>query len=140
MRKLLLCWFVYLALNIPLSAQTLQPINAQSLQQSVQDAYLISRMAEKFHVQPRPLDDSLSSVLYFKVLDELDEQKIFFTAEDIGKLSAYQFRLDDEIRGRQAGFLQLLTAIYIQRVRQADTIIDHITATPFNFHVREKFT
>ena len=32
-------------------------LDAQSLQKPVTDAYLVSRMVEKFHIQPRPLDD-----------------------------------------------------------------------------------
>src|SRR5262245_31016437 len=78
---------------------------AQPLQKPVQDAYLVSRMAARFHVQPRPLDDSLSALMYASLLDELDGQQIFFTQEDIRQLAAYRYKLDDEVRDRQSGFL-----------------------------------
>ncbi|HTQ65004.1 MAG TPA: hypothetical protein VMI12_09410 [Puia sp.] len=61
---------------------------AQSTEKTALNAYLISRMVEKFHVQPRPLDDEMSAAIYSHLLDELDDQHIFFTQEDITKLSA----------------------------------------------------
>ncbi|HSC40005.1 MAG TPA: S41 family peptidase, partial [Chitinophagaceae bacterium] len=113
---------------------------AQSLQKTVRDAFMISRMVEKFHVQPRPLNDSLSATMYAGLLEELDDQRIFFTQDDIRQLSAYQFKLDDEVRDRQSAFLQLLINLYKQRLVQADTMIDKICAAPFNFTLKEKLT
>ncbi|HWK07294.1 MAG TPA: S41 family peptidase [Puia sp.] len=113
---------------------------AQPFQKTVQDAYLITRMAEKFHIQPRALNDELSAALYSQLLEALDDQRIFFTQKDIHALSVYQFQLDEEISKQQSGFLQLLVGIYQQRLIQADTIIDHISAKAFNFSLHEKYT
>lgn len=113
---------------------------AQPLQKNVHDAFMISRMAEKFHVQPHPLDREFSSTIYTRLISELDDERIFFTQDDIRQLSAYQYKLDDEIRNRQPGFLRLLVDIYKQRLQQADTMIDKIGGTPFNFTLKEKLT
>src|SRR5215467_7983260 len=82
---------------------------AQSLDTKATDAYLITRMVEKFHVQPKPLDKTMSAAIYNQVLKALDDERIFFTQPDIVKISAYRYMLDDEIRNRKTGFLQLLT-------------------------------
>jgi len=37
---------------------------AQSIDQKASDAWLISRMVEKFHVQPRPLDKDMSAAIF----------------------------------------------------------------------------
>jgi carboxyl-terminal processing protease len=113
---------------------------AQPLPKAAKDAFLISRMANKYHFQPRPLDDALSNNLFTDLLETLDEQKIFFTREDMDRLAPWRLKLDDEIRTRQTGFLQLLTATYRQRLMQADTMIDNICKVPFNFQLKEKFT
>lgn len=115
-------------------------ITAQPLQKIVQDAYLITRMVEKYHIQPRPLNDEMSSAIYSQLLDALDDQRIFFTQKDIAALSVYQFKLDEEISNQQSGFLQLLVGIYKQRLVQVDTMIDHISERPFNFALHEKLT
>ena len=114
-------------------------IKAQSFQKTVQDAYLITRMAEKFHIQPRVLDGEMSAGIYSQLLEALDDQRIFFTQKDILALSVYQFRLDEEIGKQQSGFLQLLVDIYKQRLIQVDTMIDHISGKAFNFSLHEKF-
>jgi len=115
-------------------------LRAQSLDNAIQNAFLVSRMADKFHIQPRPLDDDLSARIYTGLLTELDGQHIFFLQEDINKLAVWRLRLDDEIRNRRTDFLTLLTGIYKQRVQQADTMVDNIGAKPLNFSVRETLT
>lgn len=124
---------VCLSLSVMLEAQP-------PVQKEVHDAWLISRMVEKYHVQPRALDDTMSAAIYSRLLEELDPQKFFLTGEDIARLQVYRFRIDDEIRNSQADFLQLLTGIYKQRLMQADTMIDHIVAAPFQFTINERLT
>jgi carboxyl-terminal processing protease len=137
---LLACFGREEGLIAQIARQPPEQSSQQALQQTVQDAFLISRMVEKFHVQPRPLDQSMSSAIYADVLGDLDEERIFFTKSDIDKLSAYRYKLDDEIRNKQSAYLQLLIGIYKQRLLQTDTMIDHITAKPFNFSIRDKLT
>jgi carboxyl-terminal processing protease len=115
-------------------------LNAQSFDNTVQNAFLISRMADKFHIQPRLLDDDLSIRVYSGLLDELDGERIFFLQEDIKKLAAWRLQLDDEIRDKRSGFLSQITGIYKQRLQQADTMIDHIARVPFVFTVKETLT
>jgi carboxyl-terminal processing protease len=123
-----------LCLSLTFSASA-QPADAKAT-----DAYLITRMAAKFHIQPRSLDKTMSAAVYATVLKELDEERIFFTQGDIAQLAAYQYTLDQEILNRRSGFLQLLTSIYQQRLTQVDTMVDHIAAKPFNFLAGEKIT
>src|SRR5258708_7515964 len=137
MRKML---FVLVCCVLALFVAGQSPGKSPFPEKNVQDAYIISRMVEKFHIQPRPLNDEMSAAIYSRILEVLDDHRIFFTEGDIRKLSVFRYTLDDEIRNRQSGFLQLLAGIYKQRLMQADTMIDHITAAPFNFYIREKLT
>ncbi len=115
-------------------------VNAQTLQKAASDAYIITRMAAKFHVQPRPVDDVFSNDLYSTLLKELDGQRIFFTTEDISRLEPYRVLLDDQLKSRKTDFLQLLITLYQAHISQADTMIDNICKTPFNFSLPEKLT
>ncbi|HEY8972543.1 MAG TPA: S41 family peptidase [Puia sp.] len=129
-RSLILCLYTLLTFSA----------GAQSLDSKATDAFLISRMVEKFHVQPRALDKTMSSAIYTHLLQELDDERIFFTQDDINKLSVWRYKLDEEILGRHTAFLQLLIDLYQQRLTQVDTMIDHIAATPFKFSGPEKLT
>ena len=113
---------------------------AQYPAQAVNDAFVITRMAEKFHIQPRPLDDKMSADIFEDVFTTLDNNKIFLTREDMAKLLPYQNQLDDLIKNRKPDFLNQLTALLKQRLQMADTMIDNICKAPFNFSLHEKYT
>ena len=113
---------------------------AQPISKAAKDAFVITRMAAKFHVQPRAIDDAFSADVYTALLNEIDDDKLFFTTEDIKALSAYQFSIDDEIKGKQTRFLQTLIAIYKKRLLQADTMVTSIAKASFVFSLPEKFT
>jgi len=115
-------------------AQT-QPIN-----QAAADAYTITRMAEKFHVQPRPVDDAFSKDMFAYILAGADDERIYFTAEDMDKLNAYQTTLDDAVKQKKKDFLELFLSLYRQRMMEADTMIDNICKEPFIFSLKEKLT
>jgi len=128
------------ALLTPLSFLLLIAAHAQTPDSKVTDAFLITRMVEKLHVQPRPLDKAMSAAIYGELMKALDDQRIFFTQADIAKLSGYQYRLDEEIRGRKGDFLQLLTGLYQQRLLESDTLVERLTAKPFVFTTKEVLT
>ncbi len=112
-------------------------LSAQSSDSKATDAFLITRMVERFHVQPRPLDKAMSAAIYDRMLQALDGERIFFTQADIAQLAPYRLKLDDEIRTRGTGFLQLLIGLYQQRLIQVDAMIDQIAAKPFTFPTTE---
>lgn len=113
---------------------------SQVLQKAATDAFLITKMANKFHVQPRILDNEFSNNIYTSLLKKLDDDKIIFTQEDIKLFEEYRFKIDDEIAAQKTAFLQLLIATYTNRLRQSDTIADNILKQPINFNSVEKYT
>ena len=113
---------------------------AQSFNKEVNDAFSITRMVQKFHVQPRPLDDEFSKNVFNQLLKQLDGNKIFFTREDINALTQFEFKIDDEIKNMHPDFLSALTGICKKRLTMVDTMINNICKTPFNFSLPEKIT
>ena len=113
---------------------------AQSIDQKASDAWLISRMVEKFHVEPRPLTKDMSAAIFDRMLDELDGQHLIFTTADIRQLSAWRLTLDDEILNKRTGFLTLLSGLYRQRLMETDSIVDIIAVKPFTFSLHETLT
>lgn len=110
------------------------------LQQAATDAYLITRMADKFHLQPKPIDQAFSVSVFDRILNTLDAERIFFTQEDIARLSFYRTSIDREVLGQKTAFLKLLSEMYEKRLRQADTMVENICRGPFDFTVAEKLT
>ena len=113
---------------------------SQAPGKSVEDAFLITRMAAKFHVQPRPVDDQFSNIVFSAVIKHLDEEKLLFTKQDITKLEPFRYQLDDEIKNRKADFLSLLTSVYKDRIQQAALIINKLVSKPLNYSNAETLT
>lgn len=115
-------------------------ICAQSFTKAASNAFLITRMAEKFHVHPAPVDDVFSAFVFDKIITELDDEKIYFTQEDINALLSYRTQLDEEITKQKSSFLQAITSRYTQRLKQSDSLINLICQKPFVFTANETLT
>ena len=115
-------------------------ITAQSFTKAASSAFLVTRMAEKFHVRPVPVDDAFSAFVWDKTIEELDDEKIYFTQEDITALQPYRLQLDNEILQRKSDFLQAVTNRYTQRLHQSDSLINLICQKPFAFTANETLT
>lgn len=113
---------------------------AQTFNQAAYNAFMVSRMVQKLHVQPRDLNDSLSRDFFNQFLKQLDEENVYFIKEDIQQLAVYRFQLDDEVKQRRAGFLMLVRNLYSKRLQQADSIIDAVGRHPFDFSKDERLT
>ncbi len=112
---------------------------AQDLSRSMHNAFLVTRMVEKFHIRPRPLDDAFSNDLLNHVLKAADPGKLIFSAHDIKELAAYSNTLDDAIVQQETVFLKALVAAWTRGIRQNDSLLRMITKKPFDFSVRESY-
>lgn len=90
------------------------------------------------HFSPRPVDDSLSAQVYERMLRQLDYEKKFFIAEDIGRLKEHQFQIDDQIRQGSTAFFDLVNKIFHQRIEEAEKISEKVLSRPFDFSVEEQ--
>jgi carboxyl-terminal processing protease len=92
------------------------------------------------HFSPKPLDDTFSARVYHRMIHDLDFEKLYFTKQDINKLNAYEFKIDDEIKNNSIEFFDTLDAIYTRRVA-ADTMYYHeLLSKPFTFSVNEEIS
>ncbi len=111
---------------------------AQPREKYAADAFVIMRMAQKFHVQPRTVDESLSVRFFDHFFEEADEARIIFTTEDMSRLLPYRTRLSEEVKMQQTGFLRLVTEMYENRIRRIDSLLATLQKQPFSFIADEK--
>jgi carboxyl-terminal processing protease len=112
----------------------------QTVDKTANDAFVLIRMVNKFHVEPREVNSVFSAGVYKGMLEATDPERMYFTQADIYKLSAYTTTLNYEIKHRKTAYLTLFTGLYKQRLKQADSLISEIGKKPFNFYLPEKFT
>ena len=101
---------------------------------------MITRMVNKFHVEPKPVDSKFSVRVFAAMLDNADPERIYFIKSDIDRLSSYQKVLDKEILLSKTGYITLFTGIYAARLKTVDSLVDQITKKPFDFNLPGKLT
>lgn len=112
--------------------------SAQLTEKIANNAFLVTRMAAKFHVQPRALNNNFSNDVFNTFLKTIDEDRIFLTKQDIIKLEPFRYGLDEQIEQRKKDFFQAILEIYQKRLLQADTMISNICKTSFDFSAPDK--
>ena len=107
----------------------------QTKQQKILTA--ISSIIEEIHYDPKKIDDQFSKDLFKKFFETLDADKNFFTEADISNFKKYELKLDDEIHGNESQFLQEVSKVFTQRVKEANTLYVDILSKPFDFTINE---
>jgi len=85
------------------------------------------------HFAPRAIDDSLSTKVYHKILENLDYDKKFFTKQDIDQLAGYEYKIDDQIKEGSVEFFEQLSALFTKRINNAEGYYKEILDKPFTF-------
>ncbi|MGC4104464.1 carboxy terminal-processing peptidase [Ferruginibacter sp.] len=108
-------------------------------------AITLRRFLEQQHYKPVDWNDTSSAMLYNKWMEELDDEKMFFTQKEISVLETYKNKLDDELLNKTAfvvgkDFFSVSVAAYKLRVQKTDSIIKAITAKPLDFSKPDNIT
>ena len=102
-----------------------------------QKAIIVKRMIELNHLTPRPVDDAFSETMFKAILNKADGRRLLFTEAEYKLLLAYQHKQDDELNGKEWAFLNLFSPLYKNAINRADSIVNKITAKPFDFTIKE---
>ncbi len=97
-------------------------------------AMILRATIQKNHISPVAINDSFSTRVFDNMLAKIDKDKIYFTRQDIEKLSVWRLKIDDEITGKSWGFVTTLTAAYRQSILRADSLVQKILQQPFSFN------
>lgn len=96
-------------------------------------------LAEK-HYAPVKINDEFSKKLYESVLQKLDDDKHFFTQEDIKKLEKYQYSLDDQIKAGRYDFFDSAWNMLMNRLTVLETHFNATLDLPFNYENSGNYT
>jgi len=99
----------------------------QTVLQSVMSAI------QQVHFAPRQPDDTFSSRVYHRVLDQLDFDKKFFTQKEINQLSKYEFILDDDLAKNTVAFFNDVNALFNKGIDRAEGYYKEILDKPFTY-------
>ena len=98
-----------------------------------QKAITLRRFLDQNHYQPLKWNDSASVLLYNKWMENLDDEKLFFTQQDINSLEPFKEKLDDELMGKSWDFFNRSANLYKAALQKTDSIIQAVLAKPLDF-------
>lgn len=127
-------------LSMFISLFTVLSASAQLSRQTADLAFTITRMAEIYHVQPKPVNANFSAELFNQMINTIDADKIYFNKEDISLLSTWKYRLDDQLLNRKDDFIKLLISLYTRKINYTDSILDIFLKSQFNLNLPEIYT
>ena len=96
-------------------------------------ALMLKRFMELNHYKPLQWNDSASSLLYNKWLEEIDGEKLFFTQKDTTTLIAFKNSLDEEMNGNGWVFFNTSTSLLSAGIKKADSIVNSFLSQPVDF-------
>lgn len=87
---------------------------------------LIITLLEKTHYSPINIDNKFSKKMYKEYLYSLDKQKVYFLQSDIDEFSAYELKIDDQIKKNDLTFFYLTYDRVIKRMKESKEIYTDI--------------
>lgn len=102
-------------------------LSAQNSAHTCEILSKINILLQKEHIQPKPIDDSLSVYIFDSFIDELDPARSIFLKSEYNLLSQkYRLNIDDKIKSQDCSFLTEITTVYRNGLLRNKSIIEKI--------------
>jgi carboxyl-terminal processing protease len=103
------------------------------------EGQLVTTLLSRYHYKKFKLDDSLSSIIFDRVLRSLDNHRNFFLAEDIQYLEKYRYTLDDEFNEGNFAHGYEIFNTFRERFTERMNFTSELLKEEFNFSTDEEF-
>lgn len=116
---------------LPLQAVAAEKILPEPYHPEVSKA--IARLLFRFHYEHYVLNDSLSSEIFDRYIDDLDHNKSYFLASDIERFEPYRYKLDDFVKSGNLDAPYEIFDVYRRRVEERVAYAIAHLQQPFDF-------
>ncbi|MEP7236839.1 MAG: carboxy terminal-processing peptidase [Ferruginibacter sp.] len=110
---------------------------AESLRNKV---ITLHRFLDQNHYLPLKWNDTSSAMLYNKWIEKLDDEKLFFTQNEMAVLETYKTKLDEELNGKGWEFYNRSATLYKSCLKRTDSLVKVLLSKPFDFTKPDNIT
>jgi carboxyl-terminal processing protease len=104
------------------------------------EAKVISSILDSYHFRKLKLNDSLSSAILDKYIDELDNNKSYFLSSDIKSFDKYRLQLDDLTRNENVSPAYDIYSVFKTRYRQRmDFVMNDLVNRDYDYQADEYY-
>ncbi len=90
-------------------------------------------MLERLHFEPTAVNDTFSERVYDNFIGGLDPMKRYFLAADLASFEEYKTQIDDQIKGIDISFFNLVHERLIYRIDESKDLYKKVLNTPYDF-------
>jgi carboxyl-terminal processing protease len=117
MKRIMIPVFAALLLALQVSASTIKGDTTELKPKEIygKEAKVIAYILDNNHYRKIMLNDSLSSVILDQYIQGLDNNKSYFTADDIKRFEKYRYQIDDLIKSEDVGLAYEIYNVFKKR-------------------------
>lgn len=109
---------------------------AQNDAQTCEILSKINTLIEKYHIQPKPIDDSLSVFVFDNLIDNLDDGRTIFLKSEYDQLSKkYRLQIDNFIAKKNCYFLTDIQKIYTANLLRNQAVLEKIKLSEIDYSI-----
>jgi carboxyl-terminal processing protease len=114
--------------------ELLQPTEVHQKQ-----AVVITNLLNMYHYRKTSLNDSLSSVIFDRYIQSLDNGKLYFQKSDLDAFERYRYRLDDDLKRGNLEAAYVIYEIFKQRFLNRNEYVNQLLENGFDFTADEYY-
>jgi carboxyl-terminal processing protease len=114
--------------------ELLQPTEVHQKQ-----AVVITNLLNMYHYRKTSLNDSLSSVIFDRYIQSLDNGKLYFQKSDLDAFERYRYRLDDDLKRGNLEAPYVIYEIFKQRFLNRNEYVNQLLENGFDFTADEYY-
>ncbi len=98
----------------------------------------INTLIQDKHIQPKPIDDSLSVFVFDNFIDFLDNSRNVFLKSEYDFLSQkYRLKIDDFIKNKNCEFLADIISVYKNNLNRNKTVLEKIKLKNIDYELKD---
>lgn len=116
------------------SLKTLEPKSYYTL-----EGQLVHTILDRYHYKKFELNDSLSSVIFYRYLESMDYGKNYLLESDVKSFEKYRYELDDFLKAGDVQPFYDIFNVFVLRMRDRIIYIDTLLSKEFDFTIDEDY-
>ena len=98
---------------------------------------LTNKLSSNLHYNKQDLNDEFSKRVFDAFLENIDPNKRFLIQEDVDKLSAFKFKIDDELKANDLTLFSVYADLISKREAESEKLVLKLTAQPVDLTIKD---
>ncbi len=115
-------------------------VSANAQNSICNEALMIVKTAEKYHYQPRAVDNDFSELVFSGFITLLDPYGLYLSKSELEELEEAKYSIDDEILNQSCFFLKKATDVFRNKLLSIDSLLTSFETRDFDYNIDDSIT